>query len=119
MKKVFKRFLIALCFAICCVTGTAVTASDKVSVVKADSLGAYNVSLNMCENDLRDNGVATEKGEKYLYLSIEGGESIPYSDDWSVSYTSETAVKVNGETMQGAMIKETENRVAFPLKNSA
>ena len=119
MKKLFKRFLMALCLAICCVTVTAVTASDKVSVVKADSLGAYNVSLNMYEYDLRANGVATGNGEKYLYLSIEGGESIPYSDDWSVSYTSETAVKVNGETMQGAMIKTDEKRVAFPLKNSA
>ncbi|MBR2337357.1 MAG: InlB B-repeat-containing protein [Clostridia bacterium] len=119
MKKLFKRFLIALCFAICCVTATAVTASDKVSVVKAESLGAYNVSLNMNEYDFRDNGVATGNGEKYLYLSIEGGESIPYSGDWSVSYTSETAVKVNGQTMQGAMIKTDEKRVAFPLKNSA
>ena len=119
MKKVFKRFLIALCFAICCVTATAVTASDKVSVVKADSWGAYNVSLNMEENDLRDNGVVTERGEKYLYLRIEGGKSIPSSGDWKVSYTSETAVKVNGETVQGAMIKLDENRVAFPLKNSA
>ena len=56
MKKVFKRFLIALCFAICCVTATAVTASDKVSVVKAESLGTYwgtyNVSLNINEYDL-------------------------------------------------------------------
>ena len=119
MKKVFKRFLIALCFAICCVTVTAVTASDKVSVVKAESLGAYNVSLNMNEYDLRDNGVLTENGDKYLYLSVEGGESIPYSGDWDVSYTSETAVKVNGEIAQGAMIKTDEKRVAFPLKNSA
>jgi len=120
MKKLLKRILTTASIAFLCAAASAIGVQAYDSIVAdAEALGTYEISLNRNEYDLRDNGVATGNGEKYLYLSIEGGESIPYSDDWSVSYTSETAVKVNGETMQGAMIKTDEKRVAFPLKNSA
>ena len=120
MNKLCKRILTIASITLFC--GTVALAGVNVyqsTVASAAALGTYNVDLNMNEFDLRDNGVATGSGDKYLYLALEGGESIPYSDDWSVSYTSDTAVKVNGETMQGAMIKTDATRVAFPLKNSA
>ena len=120
MKKLLKRILTTTSIAFLCTAASVIGVQAYDSVVaNAETLGTYEISLNRNEYDFRDNGVATGNGEKYLYLSIEGGESIPYSEDWSVSYTSETAVKVNGETMQGAMIKTDETRAAFPLKNSA
>ncbi len=120
MKKLCKRILTALSIACLCTVASVVGVKTSDSVVaSAEELGTYNISLNMNEYDLRDNGVATDKGEKYLYLAIEGGDSIPYSGDWSVSYTSDTAVTVNGVVQSAAMIKTDAQRVAFPLKNSA
>ncbi len=117
IRKFFATAIVALACAVTAVLGVSVW-NDGVKA-KADTLDAYNVGLNMNEYDLRDNGVATGNGEKYLYLAIEGGDSIPYSGDWSVSYTSDSAVKVNGITQSAAMIKTDAERVALPLKNSA
>ena len=120
MKKVLKRILTTTSIAVLCTASSVIGVQVYDSVVaNAETLGTYEIGLHRNEYDFRDNGVATGSGEKYLYLSIEGGESIPYSGDWSVSYSSDTAVQVNGKTMQGAMIKTDEKRVAFPLKNSA
>ena len=106
MKKLLKRILTTTSIAVLCTASSVIGVQVYDSVVaNAETLGTYEIGLHRNEYDFRDNGVATGSGEKYLYLSIEGGESIPYSGDWSVSYSSDTAVKVNGKTMQGAMIK--------------
>lgn len=116
IRKILATAIVALACAFTAILGVNVW-NDGVKA-GADTLNAYNVGLNMNEYDLRDNGVATGNGEKYLYLAIEGGDSIPYSEDWSVSYTSDSAVKVNGITKSAAMIKTDVKRVALPLKNS-
>ncbi len=122
MKKIVGKILTTVLVALFCtftaILGVSVWGGSKGVEASAEEFGSYNVSLNKNEYDLRDNGVATGNGEKYLYLALEGGESIPYSGDWSVSYSSETAVKVNGVAQSAAMIKTDAERVAFPLKNS-
>ncbi|MBQ3020167.1 MAG: InlB B-repeat-containing protein, partial [Clostridia bacterium] len=122
MKKIVGKILTTVLVALFCtftaILGVSVWGGGKSVEASAEEFGSYNVSLNKNEYDLRDNGVATGNGEKYLYLALEGGESIPYSSDWSVSYSSETAVKVNGVAQSAAMIKMDAERVAFPLKNS-
>ena len=116
IRKILATAIVALACAFTAIWGVNVW-NDGVKA-GAETLNAYNVGLNMNEYDLRDNGVATGNGEKYLYLAIEGGDSIPYSGDWSVSYMSDSAVKVNGITQSAAMIKTDAERVALPLKNS-
>ena len=126
MKKLFRKMITTASIAFL-LSATAVIGIEmyKPAIANAETLGTYEISLNRNENDFNNNGVTTGNGEKYLYFSIENGENIPYggdgtNEDWTVSYTSETAVKVNGETMQGAIIKtDAATRAAFPLKNSA
>ena len=119
IKRVITVVALSVCSAVSLVLGGIVSNGYNPLLANADTTyGSYNVTLNMNEYDLRDNGVATGNGEKYIYLAIPGGESIPYSNDWSVAYTSETAVKVNGVTKEARLIKTDAERVVLPLKNS-
>ena len=119
MKKIFKSIFATASIACLCGTASVLGVDTYNAVIaNADSIGTYSVGLNMSEYDLRDNGVETPNGEKYLYLAIEDGDAIPYSADWSVAYGSDTAVKVNGVATTARMIKTDAERVAFPLKNS-
>ena len=116
MKKIVGKILTTVLVALFCtftaILGVSVWGGGKSVEASAEEFGSYNVGLNKNEYDLRDNGVATDKGEKYLYLAIEGGESIPYGDDWSVSYSSDKHFAANITTITAERAQEIidENR---------
>ena len=124
MKKVLRKSLSILCMALTFVVATVfsvITLTDKPVTASAESnLGAFDVGLSMTESHLKNNGVLTQYNSSFLYLEIENGESIPYSGNWDVQYTSVgDAVKVNGVAKDTKLVKTKENEAALALLDGA
>ena len=116
MKNMFKKF-IALTFVLTTVF-SVITLTDKPVTVSAESnIGAFDVGLSMTESHLKNNGVVSQYNSSFLYLEIENGNSIPYSGNWDLKYTSVgDAVKVNGVAKETNLIKTKENEAALAEK---
>ena len=115
MKKLFKKSITIACMALAFLTTSALGVAfslKKTTPASADnSLGAFDINLNMAYNDLQGNGVLQSDNTKYLYLAIEGGSEIPYSGNgsnttWDTIYKSVgDAVKVNGVAKDTQIVK--------------
>ena len=122
--KTMKKLWVSVCsFAFAIVLGagvtTAVNAQPKQAAAES-TLGAFNVDLSMSVSELSNNGVLSQYNSSFLYLAIENGNSIPYSGNWDVKYTSVgDAVKVNGVAKSTNLIKTKENVAALALLDGA
>ncbi|MBR2337045.1 MAG: hypothetical protein IKA61_03770, partial [Clostridia bacterium] len=124
MKKAFRKGLMILCLALTFVVATVfsvITLTDKPVKASAESnLGAFDVDLSMSVSELSNNGVVSQYNSSFLYLAIENGNSIPYSGNWDLKYTSVgDAVKVNGVAKETNLIKTKENVAALALLDGA
>ena len=122
--KTMKKLWISICslaFAIAFGAGVATAVNVQPKQAAAEStLGTFDVGLSMSESELKNNGVVTQYNSSFLYLAIENGETIPYSGNWDLKYTSVgDAVKVNGVEMSTTLIKTKANVAALALLDGA